>query len=377
MGEATGQQLYETYQYARAVAWRYRLDLFEQEALLAILATLDKGRAEVLREFEARFSSAKLSEWQEARLEAILHELDDLTVGVRSELTQQYTSMSMTVAAPSITEAVGALSVGGLAVGVNNVALAPAQLRTFFQETPLGGRLIQEWVDRTFAYNVQGQVRQAINLGVLRGEGYPGLVRRVEDGFGLARNDAVTLTRTFVSAANNQARDMVYAANTDVVRGWKWMTAGDNRVCPICLALHGQEFKMGEGPKRPIHPRCRCAALPKTISWRELGIPIDEMQRAADQWVIRGRKDYDGEIEVRGVHEGGKDKVLRVGRYKTPNDWFANLSDAEKWSTSLGPGRVKMLEEGRIKMQDLVGPDYQPRTLKELEAIANARRSHQ
>jgi SPP1 gp7 family putative phage head morphogenesis protein len=373
MGEATGQALYETYQYARAVVWRAQLDLFEQEALLSILATLDKGRAEVLREFEARFSSAKLSEWQEARLEAVLYELDDLTAGVRSELTQQYTSMSMTVAAPSITEAVGALSVGGLAVGVNNVALSSAQLRAFFQETPLGGRLIQEWVDRTFAYNVQGQVRQAINLGVLRGEGYPGLVKRVENGFGLARNDAVTLTRTFVSAANNQARDMVYAANADVVKGWRWMTAGDNRVCAICLALHGQDFKLGEGPERPIHPRCRCAALPKTITWRELGIDIDEMQHATDQWVVRGRKDYDGEILVRGVHEGGKDPVVRVGRYRDADAFWASMSDAEKASTSVGPGRAALLNSGKIKMQDLVRDDYQPRTVAELKALAAGR----
>ncbi len=340
---------------------------------VSILATLDKGRREVMREFQARYANSNLSDWQEARLEALLYEMEDLTAGVRSELTQQYTTMSVTVAAPTITETVGALSVAGLAKGVNNVALSPTHLRTFFQETPLGGRLIQEWVDRTFAYNVQGQIRQAINVGVLRGEGYPGLVRRVEDGFGMARQDAVTLTRTFVSAANNEARDMVYQANADVVRGWKWMTAGDNRVCPICLALHGREFKLGEGPGTPIHPRCRCIRLPKTITWRDLGIPIDEMKREADRWVIRGRRDYDGEILVRGVHEGGKDKVLRVGRYATADDWFANLSDAEKRSTSLGPGRMKLLDDGQISIKDLVGPDYQPRTLKQLEALADAR----
>jgi len=373
MGEQTGQQLYDLYEWARATAWRYNLDLFEAEALQAILATLDKGRREIMREFQARYANANLSDWQESRLESLLYEMEDLTAGVRSELTQQYTTMSVTVAAPSITETVGALSVAGLAKGVNNVALSSAQLRAFFQETPLGGRLIQGWVDRSFSYSVQGQIRQAINVGVLRGEGYLGLVRRVEDGFGMARQDAVTLTRTFVSAANNQARDMVYKANSDVVRGWRWMTAGDNRVCPICLALHGREFKLGEGPETPIHPRCRCVKLPRTITFRELGIPIDEMKREADRWVIRGRKDYDGEILVRGVHEGGKDKTLRVGRYATADDWFGDLSGAEKRSTSLGPGRVKLLEDGRIKMQDLVGLDYQPRTLKQLEALANVR----
>lgn len=373
MAKIGGQDLYEIYQWARAVAWRYQLDQFEAEALLSILATLDKGRREVMREFQARYANATLSDWQADRLEALLYEMQDLTAGVRSELTQQYTTMSVTVAAPTITETVGALSVAGLAKGVNNVALSPSQLRTFFQETPLGGRLIQDWVDRSFSYSVQGQIRQAINVGVLRGEGYPGLVRRVEDGFGMARQDAVTLTRTFVGAANNEARSMVYEANRDVVKGEVWHTAGDNRVCPICLALHGREFNLGEGPDAPRHPRCRCFKTPKTITWRELGIPIDEMKREADRWVIRGRRDYDGEILVRGVHEGGKDKTLRVSRHATADDWFANLSDAEKRSTSLGPGRVRLLEEGKIGMRDLVNGDYQPRTIKELESVAAGR----
>lgn len=373
MGETSGQELYSIYQWARAMAWRYQLDQFEQEALKTILATLDKARVEVVQEFESRLASAKLTDWQSDRLEAVLYELQDLTAGVRSELTQQYTAMTVAVAAPSITEAVGALSVGGLAQGVNNVALAPAQLRTFFQETPLGGRLIQDWVDSNFDYNVQGQLRQAINAGVLQGEGYPGLVKRVEDGFGLARTDAVTLTRTFVSSANSEARDMVYKANSDVVKGWRSMSCGDNKVCPICLALHGREFKLGQGPTLPYHARCRCVALPVTISYRELGIPIDEMEHETDRWVIRGRETANGEIEVRNVDEGGKNKILRIGHYATADDWFDSMSNAEKRSTSLGPGRTALLDSGKIKMKDLIRDDYQPRTVAELKTLAAGR----
>jgi SPP1 gp7 family putative phage head morphogenesis protein len=373
MGETNGQALYDTYQWARSIVWRAQLDQFEAEALLSILATLDKGRREVMREFQARYAGANLSDWQEARLEALLYEVEDLTAGVRSELTQQYTTMSVTVAAPTLTETVGALSVAGLAKGVNNVALSPTQLRTFFQETPLGGRLIQEWVDRTFDFNIQGQIRQAINVGVLRGEGYPGLVRRMEDGFGMARQDAISLTRTFVSSANNQARDMVYRENRDIVKKWRWLTASDNRVCPICLALHGREFKIGEGPETPKHIRCRCVRLPVTVTWRELGIDIDEMQHELDRWVVRGREGENGEILVRGVHEGGKDPVLRVGRYKNADAFWDSMSDAEKASTSMGPGRTALLNSGDIKMADLIREDFQPRTLNELKALAASR----
>lgn len=43
----------------------------------------------------------------------------------------------------------------------------------------------------------------------------------------------------------------------------EWMTAGDNRVCPHCMSLEGQVFKLSEIRNLiPLHPQCRCIALP-------------------------------------------------------------------------------------------------------------------
>lgn len=38
----------------------------------------------------------------------------------------------------------------------------------------------------------------------------------------------------------------------------RWHTRDDGRVCARCAALHGQEFRLGEGPQPPLHPSCRC-----------------------------------------------------------------------------------------------------------------------
>ena len=46
----------------------------------------------------------------------------------------------------------------------------------------------------------------------------------------------------------------------------EWMTAGDDRVCPICASLQGQVFSLDEiEPLIPRHPNCRCIALPLLI----------------------------------------------------------------------------------------------------------------
>lgn len=361
----TGQELLDLYFYARAMSWRSKLDAYEAEAVQTILATLDAGRAEILAEFQRRY--ADLSDIRAERLQAVLEEMEAMTAGLRKGLAGQYESMTSVVASASLSEAATALSLGGL-LDVGHVALSPDQLRAFVS-TPLGGDLIQDWVDRSFDATVQAQMRQGLNVGVLKGEGYPGLVKRLETGFDLARNESISLARTFVSSANNRARDEVFQKNADIVKQWKWLTAGDNRVCMLCLPLHGQKFNLGEGPSRPRHVRCRCQALPVTVSWRELGINMEEFQGELDRWVVRGQAGEDGEIVVRGVGAGGQDGTLRISRHATAQDWYDGLGDVEKRSTSLGPGRVKLLDEGKITIRDLIGPDFKARTLKELESL--------
>jgi hypothetical protein len=38
----------------------------------------------------------------------------------------------------------------------------------------------------------------------------------------------------------------------------RWVTAADERTCPVCAPLHGQVFLAGEGPVPPLHRSCRC-----------------------------------------------------------------------------------------------------------------------
>ena len=46
-----------------------------------------------------------------------------------------------------------------------------------------------------------------------------------------------------------------------------WHTRGDMRVCGPCQALHGQEWRQGEGPQPPLHPGCRCRRRQSRVVW--------------------------------------------------------------------------------------------------------------
>ena len=47
----------------------------------------------------------------------------------------------------------------------------------------------------------------------------------------------------------------------EVVIWTVWRTAADERVCPVCGPLDGQEWPGDAGPQPPAHPNCRCARL--------------------------------------------------------------------------------------------------------------------
>ena len=80
-----------------------------------------------------------------------------------------------------------------------------------------------------------------------------------------ASRRAMLLARTEIIRAHHLATIQEYR-NWGVlgimVKG-EWKTAGDDRVCSECAALEGRVFTLDEiEPMIPLHPQCRCIALP-------------------------------------------------------------------------------------------------------------------
>ena len=128
-------------------------------------------------------------------------------------------------------------------------------------------------------------VKDALAQGIALGASPRETSRLVRDQFGLPLTRSLTISRTETLRSYREATRTQYQANSNIVKGYKRISAKDDRVCLACLALDGTEQPTDE--VMPTHPNCRCAAVPITVSYRDLGLDVPEDTReseSAQQW---------------------------------------------------------------------------------------------
>lgn len=86
------------------------------------------------------------------------------------------------------------------------------------------------------------------------------------------RAASISLTRANIIAATETANaysigSIIAYEESGVVSKLEWLTAEDEKVCPVCGPLNGKQVKIGEefapGISYPAaHPLCRCTLLP-------------------------------------------------------------------------------------------------------------------
>lgn len=137
------------------------------------------------------------------------------------------------------------------------------------------------------------------------------MVRRSRSAFNGGLSRALTIARTEMLDAHRA----VQTAN-DMVVGWKWFAHLDAHVCPSCAAMHGEYFNK-DVPGPEDHPNGRCARIPVTRSWKDLGFDIEE---PPDDW-------------------------------ESTEDWMERAP--HEAVSALGPERVMMLNDGDISLGDM------------------------
>ena len=137
-------------------------------------------------------------------------------------------------------------------------------------------------VTRELADNIKQQIAVGIVTGdsiAKIGEKIGGVITDPEDFrkagktvFRTAQNRVEVITRTETLRAYGQGRNKFY--NQVGVRKVVWVTAGDERTCPECGPLDGQEFPIDKTPPLPRHAQCRClvVAARARVCWA--GVPV-------------------------------------------------------------------------------------------------------
>lgn len=226
------------------------------------------------------------------------------------------------------------------------------QLVAIAETAPIQGDLLKNWMAKIGADKAD-LLTKNVRLGMVEGDTIEKLVQRLagtkagdyKDGvMAISRRHAEAVTRTAVNNVSNQAASLTHQANKDIIKGWRFMATLDNRTTIICASLSGRVYPVGEGPIPPRHVRCRSFALPEMKTWRELGVPIDEMPpsvRASKNGLVRSDITFD--------------------------EWL-KTQPRETQVDILGVTRQKLFAEGKLDLQQFTNAKGQVYTLEALKS---------
>lgn len=218
----------------------------------------------------------------------------------------------------------------------------PAQIRAMLERTTQTMHKQAYMLSREAETAIKTQILKGITVGDNPRKAARDAVRGIEDLWngGLAR--ATTLARTEMIDAHRAAAQHVEKQNTDVLDGWEWVAhlGKDKRTCRACLAMHGTLHPTSEfGPKG--HPNCRCARVPKTKSWDELGItgvrPPKSLTVDADEWFKKLPEAAQRDI----LTERGY-VLWKQGKYPREK-WVSKRTSNGAWRDSYAPTQPKRM----------------------------------
>ena len=150
---------------------------------------------------------------------------------------------------------------------------------------------------------------------------------------GLTR--ALNISRTETLDAMRTAQHATDQVNAESLAGWTWGAHLDSRTCISCISMHGTEWPLEE-PGPIDHHSGRCARLPRTKSWAELGftgIPEPDLGMVdAVEW-------FDGlaEEEQRAMLGAQGFDAWRAGTFPM-DQWSARKGNAG-WRDSFVPAK--------------------------------------
>ncbi len=106
-----------------------------------------------------------------------------------------------------------------------------------------------------------GQIRSNLIAGLGQGHSVQKIARQIRTDIAGPQWKAMRLARNEVMRAYRSSTLQTYAANSDVLDGWYWLSARSTRTCVACWDLHGTFFPLSK-TFFPSHVCCRCTSVP-------------------------------------------------------------------------------------------------------------------
>jgi SPP1 gp7 family putative phage head morphogenesis protein len=231
----------------------------------------------VLRKIDAairsELSGDELTDFSKARLEAQLKGVQSLLGGIYGDYQKHLIDNLVSFAS---SEARFSAKAMGNTVLAQTTLPTLTQIRSALLENPLtmtthgGGQMLEGFISEWTSSEQRGVIG-AIRKGVFMGQPNALIVRAIrgtrargyQDGLlDTTARKAATIVHTAMQHASSQARQATIDANADIVKQVKWVSTLDNRTCVQCMSMDGLLFDVDKGARPPIHPNCRCTAVP-------------------------------------------------------------------------------------------------------------------
>jgi len=336
------------------IARQVLLERYQRGLVLRVISILERAEEDILSQIiRMDPSSIGAPAARQARLARLL-------VEVQARIEQYATELSK-----GVVPELGDLAKDEAAFGVRILnELPPVVLDVVVPSTsvllavvtsrPFQGRLLREWV-REHPAAVRMRLRNAIRMGVAQGETIDQIIRRIrgtransfKDGvLEVNRRGAEAMVRTAVSHTVASAREATYDANSDIIKGVRWVSTLDSRTSIICQGLDGQVFPVNKGPRPPAHVNCRSTTVPILKSWRELGIVLGEAPEGT-------RASMDGQVPASQTYQ----------------QWLGKRSAAFQ-DEVLGPTRAALFRRGGLTLDKFTDSSGHIYTLAELRRRA-------
>lgn len=189
------------------------------------------------------------------------------------------------------------------------------------------------------AYNEGWTVQQMTQA--LRGT----KARNFRDGITrLKTRQAEAVVRTAIQHTASAARFQVWAANGDIIDGYKFIATLDNKTTAVCRSLDGRVFALGKGPTPPVHINCRSTTVP------ELNDGLDFLDDGA----------------TRSAQFGPVDSKMSY------YDWL-KTQEREFVETAIGRDRAALFVDGGLSAKRFselqLDKNFQPLTLDEMKVL--------
>jgi len=348
-------------------AYIVRLEKSEQRQVINVLEKMEKDLVATIRKSEVTEAVRDITKIK--RQKELLKQsniiIDDYYKDILVDQKAELTRLSQ-IQSASTAKGINTLFGVDLAIKLDTKTARIVATESIFGNQNAKANITQWWSGQGAGFKTK--YRNAMQTGILANDSMSDMVIRLRGSRALGYSDGImntsyrnakTLVRTSVINIANESRMQTYQENNDLVKGFTWSSALDNRTTPICQALDGLSWDLDynpidhsyEYPGSTAHFGCRSTQVPLLKSWEELA--------GKKKTII---EEEIGTRSARDLETGLTGKVPKSTSYNT---WLKDQTK-ENQNDILGVEKAKLFRSGKYTVRDFVNDDGIPLTLDEI-----------